>query len=290
MFLYKKKISFLLLFLAVNLTNGQSIDEIMKKESLDTSSDIISTFNGTRLLNGHSIETRKKGVLEFLIQHRFGRLNSGFDDLFGLDDSTIRFGFEYAFTDDLTVALGRSSYEKTFDMYAKYKLFKQREGKNHFPVSVTLFGATTLKTLKITNQNLSFNQKLAYTSQILVAKKFNDKFSLQLMPTYVHYNWVPNSDYKNDIISLGIGTRYRISKKVSINAEYYPADYGNIKTLKNSLALGVDIETGGHIFQLILSNSRSMIEKGFIAENTGNFFNGDIHLGFNISRAFQISK
>lgn len=268
----------------------QTIDEIMLKESLEAPSEVIATFNGTRLLNGHSIETRKKGILEFQIQHRFGKVNSGFDELFGFDDSNIRFGFEYAFTDNLTIAIGRSSFEKTFDSYIKYKLLKQKEGKKNFPLSLTLFGSATLKTIKSATQQLSFNEKLAYTSQVLIARKFSDKVSLQLMPTIIHFNRVPTSEYKNTIYSLGIGGRFKISRKVSINTEYYPVDYGVIKNLRNSLALGVDIETGGHIFQIILSNSRSMIEKGFIAENTGNFFKGDIHLGFNISRAFQINN
>jgi hypothetical protein len=231
--------------------------------------------------------------MEFLISHRFGRINSGFDQLFGLDDSNIRFGFEYALNDKLTLALGRSSFEKTFDGYAKYRILQQKTGPLPFPFSVTLFGSATEKTIKdyLPENKPTFSERLTYTGQVLIANKVNQNLSLQLMPTYVHFNTVPESNDPHDMFALGIGTRIKISKRVSINGEYYynlnPFESIDVK---NSIAFGVDIETGGHIFQIILGNSVSMIEKGFITETTGSFFKGDIHLGFNISRAFQIKK
>lgn len=271
---------------------SQDLESILEEESSDTTMVVESTFNGTRLLNGHSVETRKTGVLEFLISHRFGRVNSGFDQLFGLDQSNIRFGFEYAFTDNLTLALGRSSFEKTFDGYIKYRLLRQKTGVKSFPFSLTLFGSATEKTIKdISGNRPGFSESLTYTGQVLIGSKVNQNLSLQFMPTFVHYNTVPESNDPHDMVALGFGTRIKISKRVSINAEYYynlnPFESIDVK---NSIAFGVDIETGGHIFQIILGNSVSMIEKGFIAETTGSFFKGDIHFGFNISRAFQIKK
>ncbi|MGB5370823.1 MAG: DUF5777 family beta-barrel protein, partial [Flavobacteriaceae bacterium] len=137
----------------------------------------------------------------------------------------------------------------------------------------------------------TFSERLTYTGQVLVASKVNQNLSLQVMPTFLHFNSVPEPNDPHDMVALGIGTRIKISKRVSINGEYYyninPFESIDVK---NSIAIGVDIETGGHIFQLILGNAVSMIEKGFIAETTGSFFNGDIHFGFNISRAFQIKK
>lgn len=278
--------------LSVNLY-GQDLDSILEQESPEESSVVMGTFNGTRILNGHSVETRNKGILEFLIHHRFGTLNSGFDELFGLDQSNIRLGFEYAFTDELTIALGRSSFEKTFDGYAKYRLLKQKDGEDAFPISLTLFGSATEKTIKDYDPEFkpSFKDRLAYTSQILLARKFNQNFSLQIIPTYIHFNKTPSTDDPNDIYALGIGTRIKISKRISLNGEYYYTSnpFESIDA-KNLIAFGIDIETGGHIFQLIFTNSRSMIEKGFIVETTGDFFKGDIHFGFNISRAFQIKK
>ncbi len=272
---------------------SQDLEAILEQESSDTTVVVASTFNGTRLLNGHSVETRKKGVLEFLISHRFGRVNSGFDELFGLDDSNIRFGFEYAMNDNLTLALGRSSFEKTFDGYIKYRLLHQRSGVKPFPLSITLFGSATEKTIKdyLPENKPTFSERLTYTGQVLVASKVNQNLSLQVMPTFIHFNSVPEQNDPHDMVALGIGTRIKISKRVSINGEYYynMNPFESIDA-KNSIAFGVDIETGGHIFQLILGNAVSMIEKGFIAETTGSFFKGDIHFGFNISRAFQIKK
>ena len=289
----KKLIPFFLVFSMVLNGYAQELDEILENESTEGTNIVLGTFNGTRILNGHSVETREKGILEFLIHHRFGAVNSGFDELFGLDESNIRLGFEYSFTNDLTVALGRSSFEKTFDSYVKYRVLKQKTGAQEFPFSLTLFGSAARKSLKDyePDDKPSFADRLVYSGQLLIAKKFDEKISFQISPTYLHFNRVPFDEDPNDIFALGFGTRVKISKRVSLNGEYFYAtnSFESINT-KNSLAFGIDIETGGHIFQIIFSNSRYMIEKGFIAETTGDFFKGDIHFGFNISRAFQISK
>ena len=289
---------YILLVILISLTpfigtSQDELEDILEQESSDTTLTVAGNFNGTRLLNGHSVETRKKGILEFLISHRFGRVNSGFNQLFGLDDSNIRFGFEYAFTDDLTLAIGRSSLEKTFDVYGKYRLLHQKTGDNPFPLSLTLFGTATNKTIKdyLPENKPSFSERLTYTGQLLIARKINPNLSVQFAPTYIHFNTVEADNDPHDMIALGIGTRIKISKRVSLNGEYYyninPFESIDVK---NSIAFGVDIETGGHIFQLVFTNAVSMIEKGFIAETTGGFFKGDIHFGFNISRAFQIKK
>jgi len=281
----------LLSFVLITFQRGfsQDLEAILDKESATVTEVVLGTFNGTRLLNGHSVETRKKGILEFMISHRFGRINSGFDNLYGLDESNIRFGLEYGLTDDLTVALGRSSLGKTFDSYVKYRLLKQQTGEKPFPFSITLFGSGVVET--INRKESSFSNRLVYTGQVLVAKKINPNLSLQFAPTFLHFNTIPLPEDSNDMVALGFGTRIKISKRVSINGEYYYNlnPFESIDT-KNSIALGVDIETGGHIFQLVFTNAVSMLEKGFIGETTGGFFNGDIHFGFNISRAFQIKK
>lgn len=283
---------FSIIFLSNNLFS-QTLDDILKQEALTNTTVVSGTFNGTRIMNGQSIETRQKGVLEFLIQHRFGMLNSGSYQLFGLDESNIRFGLEYAITDDFAIALGRSSFEKVFDGYLKYRLLKQKTGNESVPLSITLFASGAEKTLKdyLPAEKPSFSDRLTYTSQVLIARKFNPHFSLQITPTYIHYNTVPSSIDPKDIFALGIGTKIKISKHISINGEYYYSfnPFESINT-KNSIAFGLDIETGGHVFQLIFTNSRAMIEKSFIAETTGDFFNGDIHFGFNISRDFYLNK
>ncbi|MFK5880436.1 MAG: DUF5777 family beta-barrel protein [Flavobacteriaceae bacterium] len=276
--------------LSTNLFS-QDLEDILNDETEETTDIVRGTFKGTRVMNGHSVETREKGVLDFIIAHRFGRINGGIDEFFGLDDSNIRFGLEYSITNDLVVAIGRSSFEKTYDGYVKYALLHQTEGVKKFPISLTLFTSATEKTLKDYDpeEKPTFENRLTYTSQVLIARKFSPNFSLQIMPTYIHFNTVPNTADPNNMFAMGVGTRVKVSNRISLSGEYY-YNFNPMESIDstNSLALGVGIETGGHVFQLIFTNSRSMLEKGFIAETTGEFFNGDIHFGFNISRAFHI--
>jgi hypothetical protein len=267
---------------------SQDLLDILEKEAPETESTVSATFKGTRIVNGHSIENRKNKELEFIISHRFGRVNTGFEELFGLDQSNIRFSFEYGFTDNLTGGLGRSSFEKTYDGYLKYNLLKQKTGANSFPFAVSLFGSIAAKSQKaIAGNERTFAESLFYVGQVLIAKKVNSSFSVQLTPTYVHRNLVAIDADPHDIFALGLGTRVKLSKRVSLNAEYYQ-QFDKLESInaRNSLAFGIDIETGGHVFQIILSNAITMVEKSFITETTGNFFGGDIHLGFNLSRTF----
>lgn len=250
---------------------------------------VTSTFKGSRIINGHSIENRKNKELEFIISHRFGRVNLGFDELFGLDQSNIRFSLEYGLNDNLTAGFGRSSFEKIYDSFLKYSLIKQKTGETPFPFAVSLFGSVAVKTLKDydPDDKRSFQESLFYVGQVLIARKVSESFSFQLTPTYIHRNTVKIDADPHDIFAVGMGSRIKLSKRVSLNGEYYYSfNESTSINAKNSLAFGVDIETGGHVFQLILSNAITMIEKSFIAETTGNFFGGDIHLGFNISRTF----
>jgi len=276
------------LILASLQLSSQDLLDILESEAPVIENIVSATFKGTRIVNGHSIEGRKDKELEFIIAHRFGRVNTGFEELFGLDQSNIRFSFEYGLSDDLTAGLGRSSFEKTYDGYLKYSLLKQKTGANAFPFAVSLFGSVAAKSQKaIAGNERTFVESLFYVGQVLIAKKINSSLSVQLTPTYVHRNLTTIVADPHDIFALGFGTRVKLSKRVSLNAEYYQ-QFQKLAAInvRNSLAFGVDIETGGHVFQIILSNAITMIEKSFITETTGNFFGGDIHLGFNLSRTF----
>lgn len=280
-----------LFFISISIYSQDDLLNILEDETPEIiSEDIITaTFKGTRIVNGHSIENRKDKELEFIIGHRFGRLNTGLYDLFGLDNANIRFALEYGLTDNLTIGAGRSSFEKTYDSFLKYSLIKQRKGENSFPFAVSLFGSVALKTIKDYDPAdvRSFAESLSYVGQVLIAKKFNSSFSMQITPTYIHRNTVKIEADPHDIFALGFGSRIKLSKRVALNGEYFLAfDESESINARNSLAFGVDIETGGHVFQIIISNTITMIEKSFISETTGNFFGGDIHLGFNISRTF----
>ena len=288
-----KRISLILFFIIFSnpvFCQDDLLDILDEEAQKIQENEVVSaTFKGTRILNGHSIENRKSRELEFLISHRFGSVNLGFDELFGLDQSNIRFALEYGVNDNLTAGFGRSSYEKTYDSYLKYRLIKQKVRENSFPFAISLFGSVAVKTLKDypPEDKRTFAESLAYTTQVLIARKVSTKFSYQITPTYIHRNTVEIVEDPHDVFALGFGTRVKLSNRVSLNGEYYYLFNKSVSIdSQNSLAFGVDIETGGHVFQLILSNAITMIEKGFIAENTGEFFSGDIHFGFNISRTF----
>jgi len=250
-------------------------------------------FKTNRIINMHSIENTHRGVLDFKVSHRFGFLNSGIDNFFGLDQSSIRLGLEYGLSDRLMFGLGRSSFRKTIDGFFKYKLVRQRTGTKKFPISLSLFHSTAIETIEFANQDREnfFSSRLFYTWQLLIARKFSDRLSFQMNPGFVHRNLVQTKEEKNDVLFLGLGSRFKLNNRISLNAEYILADRSGLREeFTNSVAIGFDIETGGHVFQLHLTNSTAMIEKGFITENTGRFLEGDIHFGFNISRVFTLSK
>lgn len=247
------------------------------------------TFKGTRLINGQSVELRGEGTLEFLVSHRFGRINSGAYSFFGLDESNVRLGLEYAVTDRVTVGVGRNSFQKVYDGLFKYKILWQQYGDNTMPVSMVWYSDMAVYTLRRPELPMKFSRRLGYTHQLLISRKFNDHLSLQLSPTLVHRNLVVSSADANDLFVLGFGGRYKLTPRTSFNIEYfYRTHSGRLGQTRNALAIGFDIETGGHVFQLHLTNARSMTPTGFISNTSGDFFEGDIHLGFNISRSFQI--
>ncbi len=266
-------------------------DEQDKKALQETTDITTATFKTTRLVNGHSIENVGSGILDLKINHRFGYLNSGAYNLFGLDNATMRMGLDYGVNSRLMVGIGRSTFEKQYDAFVKYRILRQSTGKVNMPVSLSYVASGMLKTLKNEDPTLktNFSDRLFYAHQLIVARKFNDYFSLQLMPTMVHYNIVPLAKDPNDLWSLGIGMRQRLSKRVNLTLEYYN-QFTKLSGYYNSLAVGFDIETGGHVFQLHFTNSTGMTERTFITETTGQWGKGDIHFGFNISRVFTIVK
>ncbi len=251
-----------------------------------------ATFKTTRLINGHTVENIAKGVLDVKISHRFGTLNRGAYELFGLDNATMRMGFDYGITNNIMIGVGRSTFQKTFDGFIKVKLLRQSSGKINMPIAVSYVATIALNSLKFTDtsrKNL-FSSRLSYTHQLIIGRKFSEKTSLQIMPTFVHRN-LAEAGEKNDILAIGIGGRQKLSKRISINAEYYyqiPSYQPANST--NALSIGFDIETGGHVFQLHFTNAKGMAEKNFITETTGLWGKGDVLFGFNISRVFTIGK
>lgn len=254
---------------------------------------VTATFKTTRIANGHSIENLGKGILDFRINHRFGRINAGFKEFFGLDDAVTRIGFDYGITDWLMIGIGRSSFMKEYDGFLKARLLKQKSNGGS-PISISYLGAVSLQTNEVITPpgtEYYFSNRLAYINQILVASKINQWLSLQLMPTHLHYNLVDLKTEKNDVIAIGLGGRVKISNRIALTGEYYYVpDPMKRAGSKNSLTLGIDIETGGHVFQLMFSNSTGVSERAVVGQTTGLWDKGDIHFGFNISRVFTIVK
>jgi hypothetical protein len=262
-------------------------------EDKNTTNFARASFKTTRVINSHSLENVAAGVLDFKISHRFGVLNNGFYDIFGLDNATIRFGLDYGITPRLMVGLGRSTFEKTYDGFIKYKLLRQSKGKRNMPITASLVAGMSINTLKWANPDRDnyFSSRLSYYYQLIIGRKFGEGFSMQIMPTLVHRNLVETRAEKNDVISIGIAARQKLSKRIAVNAEYFYVLPNQIaESYRNSLSVGFDIETGGHVFQLHFTNSTPMTEKGFITETSNNWLDGDIHFGFNISRVFTIAQ
>ena len=291
----KLNIILLLALLGTSRSASQSLEDLLHQKLSETATTEYTraTFKSTRIVGGQSIENPEKNDLLFVIGHRFGAVNSGLYDFFGLDLASTRLGLEYGLTEDLGIGIGRSSYQKTIDGHLKYRLLKQSTGKRNMPVSVSIFTTADINTLKPDREDVEYTlaNRLSYVAQVLVARKFGPKFSMQLSPAYIHKNLVPRRIDPNNIFALGSGARMKLTNRVTINAEYYllltsqaAEDY------HNSLSLGFDIETGGHVFQLHLTNSRSMIERGIVSETAGSWMDGDIHFGFNIARVFGLGR
>jgi opacity protein-like surface antigen len=290
-----KKICFSLAFF-VSFFYSMAQDSLLRtvNDSLSATQNneyVTGTFKALYIVNMKTVEAPAEGALNVEIQHRFGSLNSGSYELFGLDNATLRLGLDYGITDRLTVGIGRSSFQKTFDGYLKYKLFRQTAGSMRMPVSVSLLTSLSYYTQHFTDQDyLNSTYRLSYTTQVLIARKFNNLLSIELTPTLIHYNLVPTVADQNNVFALAGGARMKISKRMSINVEYdYLFANQVISTpVNHSLSFGWDIETGGHVFQLVFSNSQSMIESQYIAQTPGTWGNGDIYFGFNISRIFNL--
>lgn len=289
----------ILSLLLVNILFAQDTTDLMKllelemESTKETTRYTTATFKTTRLINGHTVENVAKGVLDIKISHRFGNLNDGGYELFGLDKATMRMGGDYGITPYLMVGIGRSTYQKTYDAFFKLKILRQSTGKRNMPITLSYLPTIALRTLKFEDPTIKnyYTSRLFFTHQLIIGRKFSEGTSLQIMPTFVHQNLAVAATDPNDMYSIGIGGRQKLTKRVSLNFEYYYqlTDY-KIPGTSNSLSIGFDIETGGHVFQLHFTNSQGMNERSFITDTNGKWEKGDILFGFNISRVFTIGK
>ena len=288
----KKIVIAVVLFLFCNKMQAQELLDLVDNEK--PKREIVkNTFKSTRVINGHSIEFLSPGTMDFRILHRFGLLDQGAKNFYGLDQATMRMGFDFGLLQNLMVGVGRSTFKKEIDGFIKYAPVMQSTGSKSFPVTISCVAGMTINTLPFANpaiQNLG-TSRLAYYFQASVGRKFSDVFTLQLTPMVVHNNLVPLASQANDVFSLGLGGRYKFTKRMALTWDYFYLLNGITKNVNyNPLSLGVDIETGGHVFQLHFSNATGMNERAFITETTNTWGKGEIRWGFNLSRVFQIKK
>ena len=268
---------------------GSLLDELGKDE--ETIEYAKYSFKTNRIINMHSLENTAEGVLDMKISHRFGVVDEGIYDLFGMDVATQRIGFDYGITDDLCVGVNRNSVKKALDGFVKYRLLRQSKGKVYMPITLSLLTSMAVETQKWSDQSREnyFSSRLFYTHQLLLGRKFNDVFTLELAPTVVHRNLVATKAEKNTVYAMGIGGRVRLNRRTTFNAEYVyvlPNQLGD--GYKNSLSIGLDIETGGHVFQLHFTNSTSMSEYSYITQTEKNWGKNAVRFGFNVSRVFTM--
>jgi hypothetical protein len=296
--LFIKSLFFICAVGSCTIIFGQDIDlqKMLNDEEGKKTSDkkyVEGTFHSTRLINGQTVEHLDAGILDFRIAHRFGKINDGLYNLFGLDNASMRMGLDYGVTDKLMIGVGRSTFQKQLDGFVKYKILSQTEDNKMMPISLSVMTSMMIQTLRWENPNRNnyFSSRLYYAHQLLLARKFSANTALQIMPTLVHYNLVPTANQSNDLWSIGIGGRQKIMNKVSLNAEYYyQLSATQFAGTRNVFSLGFDIETGGHVFQLHVTNAQGMTERTFIHETNGGWDRGDLLFGFNISRVFSLKK
>jgi len=262
-------------------------DDKGKKENVK------NAFKSTRVINGQSIEFLRPGTMDVRILHRFGQLDQGYKNFFGLDQASMRLGFDFGITQNLMVGIGRSTFKKELDAFFKYAPLQQSTGKHSFPLTVALASGITMNGLEWSDPTRKnyFSTRLAYYFQTIIGRKISEGFSLQFSPTLVHKNMVQLETDPNDIYSLGVGGRLKLSKRIAFTWDYFyvfnsPSD----NVYHNPLSVGFDIETGGHVFQLHFSNATGMHEPTFITETTGDWAKGEVRFGFNLSRVFQLKK
>lgn len=290
------------MFLVVNFAWAQDDLLDMLKDENNVSSTVLATFKGTRIITGQSNENIAKKHLNFLILHRFGELkdDAWYYSLLGLDAATVRLAFDYGITDKLMVGIGRSSGTKIYDFSVKYKIAQQKIGGNkNFPLAISYYGNLGLNSTTFTEpaRDNYFTSRLNFCNQLIIAHKLNPSISLQITPTFVHRNLVAKISDPNDVIALGLGASIKVTRSTRFNIEYYPRITGRDELIPNTpnkfedyLAVGFDIETGGHVFQLMLSNSMYMYEQGFVAQTAGKWSDFGVRLGFNLSRTFSFDE
>jgi hypothetical protein len=286
--------AFILLVAVADFARAQEKDLLQLVQDDQPRKEYVkSAFKSSRVIQAQSMEFLRPGTMDFRILHRFGQLDQGYKNFFGLDQASMRMGFDFGIMRNLMVGVGRSTYKKELDGYFKFAPIMQATGKGAWPLTVAVVGGVTMDGTDWADPSRKnyFSSRLAFFFQGIIGRKFSDAITLQLMPTVVHKNLVTNASDDNDILSAGVGGRIRLSRRVSLTCDYfYVLNPLTDNNYQNPLSVGFDIETGGHVFQLHFTNSTGMNERAFITETTNKWGRGEVRFGFNLSRVFQLKK
>lgn len=265
-----------------------SQDDLLDEIDSDIEEDYkAAAFKGLKIVNFESTKMISKQELYFVVSHRFGSIETGFKDFFGLDQAVTRLNLIYGVTDAINVGISRSSFRKIYESSLKVRLLREKKGE--FPFTIVSSSNILINTSldDVILPGLEFKHRVGYTTQLLISKKFNKDFSLQLMPTFFHDNYVDVNEQDNSQYVIGFGGRHKLSKRWSINFDYGAhLNRADTSPFKNPLSIGFDLETGGHVFQLHFTNAQPMNTNSFLGQATGDWGKGDIFFGFNLSRVF----
>ena len=294
----KGKIWKTVMLLAFPLLMNAQDDLLSEIDTTATDVTVESAFKSLKIVNLESTKLAAKGDFYFIVAHRFGFIDKGFDDFFGLDNANTQLKFLYGVNDWLTVHIGRSGFQETYDLAAKYRMYSQKE--NGFPVTIVGFNSVAINSeLKEEDYpNLKFENRLSYVAQVLISRKFSDKLSLEIAPSVFHENTLRDIlDENNAVIlpnpqdntqfAVGLGGRYKLTSRWSVNVDYAAhLNRASQSNYKNPLSIGVDLETGGHVFQMHFTNAQAMHETGYLGQTVGDWSKGEIAFGFNLVRVF----
>lgn len=275
-----------LLFLFMTLT-AIAQEDLLEGLEIEEDKKVTSTWKSLKIVNFETTKLVAPKELQVVISHRFGSVENGIDDLFGLDNAVTRFQFVYGLTDWMHIEASRSGFNKTYQIASKFKLKHQE--KEGFPFSVALFTAMDANTEldKAIFPKVEFVDRLGYTAQLIVARKISKRLSAQISPTFFHQNFVPFDPQDNSQYALGIGARYKLTNRWSLNADYGAhLNRADGSPFVNPLSIGVDLETGGHVFQMHFTNAQAMLTNGFLSQGTGDWLDGRFYFGFNLVRVF----
>lgn len=282
----KKNLTFLFLLFSVSLF---SQEDLLSEIDTDSETPVYASavFKGLKVISFESTKLVAKGGFNFIVSHRFGTVKDGFKNLFGLDEAVTHLNFVYGISDNFNVSASRSSNQKIYEVATKFRLARQQKGKMPFTVAAytSVLANTALDTDNL--PKLRFEHRLSYVGQLLISRKLTKELSLLVAPTFFHDNYVNDNLQENSQYAVAFGGRYKLGKRWSVNMEYgMHLNRSAASLFNNPFSIGVDLETGGHIFQLHFTNSQSMNTNGVFGTSTGDWGDGDVYFGFNLARSF----